>query len=98
MRYRLLVEYDGTEFHGWQRQPGLRTVQATLEDALARFLGDAACVAAAGRTDAGVDASGQVVSLASDRGVARGALCRALNALKADDVAVRDAETVPEEF
>ena len=98
MRYRLLVEYDGTEFHGWQRQPGLRTVQATLEEALARFLGHAACVAAAGRTDAGVHASGQVVSFASDRAVAHGALCRALNALTPGDVAVRDAEMVPEEF
>lgn len=98
MQYRLIVEYDGTDFHGWQRQPGLRTVQATLEEALARLLGHAARVAAAGRTDAGVHAAGQVVSFTSERALACSTLCRALNALTPDDVAVRAADTVPDAF
>jgi tRNA pseudouridine38-40 synthase len=59
-RYALLLEYDGTPFHGWQRQAGLPSVQATLEAALARLQPDPAGVAAAGRTDTGVHARGQV--------------------------------------
>lgn len=60
MRLRLDLAYDGTAFRGWARQPGLRTVQGTLEAALARILGGAPQLVVAGRTDAGVHASGQV--------------------------------------
>jgi tRNA pseudouridine38-40 synthase len=63
MRVRLDIAYDGTHFRGWARQPGLRTVQGTLEDALARVLGDVAALTVAGRTDAGVHARGQVAHL-----------------------------------
>ena len=60
MRIRLDIAYDGTHFRGWALQPGLRTVQGTLEDALARILGGRLRLVVAGRTDAGVHASGQV--------------------------------------
>jgi len=60
---RLMLEYDGAEFHGWARQPGLRTVQGVLEGAVAALWPEAGPVAVAGRTDAGVHAAGQVVSL-----------------------------------
>ncbi len=60
MRIRLDIAYDGTHFRGWARQPGLRTVQGTLEDALARIVGSEVRLVVAGRTDAGVHASGQV--------------------------------------
>ena len=60
MRIRLDIAYDGTHFRGWARQPGLRTVQDTLEAALARILGGSVSLVVAGRTDAGVHARGQV--------------------------------------
>lgn len=66
MRIRLDIAYDGTHFRGWARQPGLRTVQGVLEDALARIIGGDPRLVVAGRTDAGVHASGQVAHLDLD--------------------------------
>ncbi|WP_438353776.1 tRNA pseudouridine(38-40) synthase TruA [Microbacterium sp. CJ88] len=66
MRIRLDIAYDGTHFRGWARQPGHRTVQATLEDALARILGGTPRLVVAGRTDSGVHASGQVAHVDLD--------------------------------
>ena len=66
MRIRLDIAYDGTHFRGWARQPGLRTVQGTLEDSLARILGGEPRLVVAGRTDAGVHAAGQVAHLDLD--------------------------------
>lgn len=63
MRLRLDLAYDGTDFRGWARQPGLRTVQGTLEAAIARILSGDPRLVVAGRTDAGVHASGQVAHL-----------------------------------
>lgn len=66
MRIRLDIAYDGTHFRGWARQPGLRTVQETLESALARVIGGDPRLVVAGRTDAGVHASGQVAHVDLD--------------------------------
>jgi tRNA pseudouridine38-40 synthase len=91
---RLTIEYDGSGFAGWARQPGLRTVQGTLEEALAALRGGApADLTVAGRTDRGVHAWGQVASYA-------GAPVRmeGMNALLPEDVAVLACEAAPEGF
>ncbi|MGH2659219.1 MAG: tRNA pseudouridine(38-40) synthase TruA [Actinomycetota bacterium] len=95
---RLTLAYDGTEFRGWARQGGQRTVQDVLETALQRFLGDVPKLSVAGRTDAGVHARGQVVSFerAEKLDVAR--LQRALNAMLAPEVVVADARFAPRGF
>lgn len=68
MRIRLDIAYDGTNFRGWARQPGLRTVQGEIEKALERILGGDPRLVVAGRTDAGVHASGQVAHIDLDAG------------------------------
>jgi tRNA pseudouridine38-40 synthase len=91
VRYRARVEYDGTDFAGFQLQPGARTVQGALEAALAHLSdGHRARVSAAGRTDAGVHAVGQVIAFDYGGGLSRADLRRALDALLPRDVAVRD--------
>jgi tRNA pseudouridine38-40 synthase len=80
---RLDIEYDGTAFAGWARQPGHRTVQGEIERALAVLLPEPVALTVAGRTDRGVHARGQVASYAGEP-----ASVRALNALLDDDVAV----------
>jgi tRNA pseudouridine38-40 synthase len=90
---RLRLEYDGTEFAGWATQPGLRTVQETVEEALATVLRTAVTVTVAGRTDRGVHARGQVASHAGEP-----APIRNLNALLPPDVAVLASEAAPDGF
>jgi tRNA pseudouridine38-40 synthase len=97
--YRLILEYDGTEFEGWQRQPaGHRTVQAVLEEALARLTGAPVAVTGAGRTDAGVHAEGQAASARFPTRLDPVELRRALNAVLPDDVAVVDLGLAPDDF
>ncbi len=95
---RLEIEYDGTGFSGWAKQPGLRTVQGELETALASVLGGAAVdLTVAGRTDAGVHALGQVASFAADSPLPAD-LARAVNKVGPDDVTVTTAALAPEGF
>jgi tRNA pseudouridine38-40 synthase len=98
-RYRATVEYDGTDFAGFQLQKNARTVQGELETALATLSGgERRPVDGAGRTDAGVHASGQVISFTYDGSLSGAELTRALNGLLPPDVAVRDARRAPDEF
>jgi len=98
-RFRATVEYDGTEFAGFQVQKGARTVQGELEAALARLAGgDRQPVMGAGRTDAGVHAMGQVIAFTYPGALSDAALTDALNGTLPPDVAVRDLRRVPPEF
>jgi len=92
------VEYDGTDFYGFQVQAHKRTVQGELECALEEVTGRAARVTGAGRTDRGVHASGQVVSFEAAWRRELPELQRALNAVLASDVAIRDMGRAPEGF
>jgi tRNA pseudouridine38-40 synthase len=95
---RLVLSYDGSDFSGWQTQPGRRTVQETLEAALADLVGAPVRVNASGRTDAGVHAVGQVVNFYADTHLAPDVLLRAVNARLPPDVIVRAADDVPQAF
>ena len=96
---KFTIAYDGTDFAGWQRQATDRTVQAAIEDALARIEGtDRVVIIGAGRTDAGVHAAGQVASAILQSPIATRDLHRALNATLPYDVRVVSIEEMPERF
>ncbi|MEB2285167.1 MAG: tRNA pseudouridine(38-40) synthase TruA [Polyangiaceae bacterium UTPRO1] len=97
-QYRMLLEYDGTEYHGWQLQPDTRTLQGVLETALATVLRHPVRVAASGRTDAGVHALGQVATFRTDRPVDPRDLRRSVNALTPPDLAVKEIAPAAESF
>jgi tRNA pseudouridine38-40 synthase len=94
---RLDLEYDGSRFHGWAVQPGLRTVQGELETALATILREPVELTVAGRTDTGVHARGQVASFATAVAPASD-LARNLNGLGPDDISVTAAALVADGF
>lgn len=95
---RLVVEYDGTDLCGWQRQANGPTVQQHLEEALAQLLTHEAPVVGASRTDAGVHARGQVASFRTERSIPLVGIRRGLNSLLPDAIAIRDAAEVPDAF
>ena len=97
--FKLVLSYDGTDFQGWQTQPGYRTVQETLETALATLTGEAKIrVNASGRTDAGVHALGQVANFYSAMRIPSEKLLGAINAHLPDDLVVASVEEVPHAF
>jgi tRNA pseudouridine38-40 synthase len=96
--YRAVVEYDGTNFCGLQFQPELRTVAGELERVLSALFTETVKISAAGRTDAGVHASGQVISFRSERDFPIERLALALNGNLPHDVSVRQAQLVPDGF
>ena len=98
MNYKLLLQYDGTEFHGWQIQDGLRTVQGELTSALSLIDGRSVNVHGSGRTDAGVHAEGQVASVEIQREISSDKLRAAINANIGRDVRVLTVETAADDF
>lgn len=95
---KLTIEYDGTDFVGWQRQPNGRSVQEVLEAALASLLEEPVAITGSGRTDSGVHANGQVASLRTQRDLPLIAFRRGLNGILPPDVAIVAAEEAPEGF
>src|SRR5262249_7003292 len=96
---KLTVSYDGTDFNGWQTQPGYRTVQETLEQAIAKLTGEERVrVNASGRTDSGVHALGQVVNFFTASQHPPDMMVRALNAHLPSDVVVREAAEMTQAF
>jgi tRNA pseudouridine38-40 synthase len=96
VRLRLTIEYDGTDFRGWAAQPGLRTVEDTLRQALGSLYDEVANLAVAGRTDQGVHALGQVASVDVRGGPPPGNAAEALNTALPDDVSVIAAAEAPD--
>jgi tRNA pseudouridine38-40 synthase len=94
---RLDIEYDGSGFRGWAKQPGLRTVQGELESALATVLREQVELTVAGRTDTGVHALGQVASFDAEADVPAD-LMRSLNGVAPDDISVTAATVVDDGF
>jgi tRNA pseudouridine38-40 synthase len=98
VKLKLTLEYDGRGFQGWARQPGRRTVEGAMRDALDETCAGWADLAVAGRTDTGVHATGQVASVTVSGGPPPDRFPQALNALLPDDVAILAAESVDDDF
>lgn len=97
-KYVLLVEYDGTHYHGFQWQVGLPTIQDEMEKAIKKFCRSNSRVMAAGRTDSGVHAKGQVVSFRARPGLSATTLVKALNYYLPQDIAVKTACVADDDF
>lgn len=96
--FKLIIEYDGTGFHGWQRQKKDRTVQETIEKALAVMTREKIALIGSGRTDAGVHALGQTASFKTRSRLKAEIFFNGLNSLLPDDVVIRACEPMPESF
>src|SRR5581483_6253238 len=97
-RIKMTLSYDGTEYHGWQVQPGLPTVQGALEQVLAEIEGGPVHVAGSGRTDAGVHALAQVAAFSIANPIPFDNLRRAMNRLLARDIRVLEVEEAAPDF
>lgn len=95
---KLVLEYDGTQFLGWQVQASGRTIQNTLEEVISRIANHPVRLICAGRTDTGVHALGQVVNFYTDSSIPLPNLIRAVNSKVIPDIAILSAEEMPESF
>lgn len=95
---KMTLEYDGTNYAGWQRQANALSVQEAVETALERYLGEFVRITASGRTDSGVHARGQVISFRTDSTIPADAMGRGLTAYLPPDIAVVDAREAPQDF
>lgn len=95
---KIVVEYDGARYHGWQRQRDLITVQQVLEDTVCRITGEAPVVFGSGRTDAGVHALQQTANFKTPSGISETNFMAAMNSLLPDDITVKELREVPESF
>lgn len=98
MNIRLDIEYDGEAFHGWQRQRGVPTIQATIEDMISQIVGQKTVIYGAGRTDSGVHAQGQVANFSADGPIPPERWCLALNTKLPPQIRILRSEQVPDNF
>ncbi|MDN5302362.1 MAG: tRNA pseudouridine38-40 synthase [Thermoanaerobacteraceae bacterium] len=98
MNVKILLEYDGTNYHGWQRQKNARSIQEVLEEAISAITGEKIRVNGAGRTDAGVHAAGQVANFKTNTRIPVEKLPYAINSRLPVDIVVKEARMVSEEF
>ena len=96
--FKLVIEYDGSQFHGWQRQKSDRTVQETIEAALTVMTGETVTLIGSGRTDAGVHALGQTASFTTPTRLDAAVFLNGLNSLLPADVVIRSCERMPDDF
>jgi tRNA pseudouridine38-40 synthase len=96
--FKLTIEYDGSDFHGWQRQKKERTVQETIEQALAVMTPEKVTLIGSGRTDAGVHALGQTAGFITASGLNADVFLNGLNSLLPDDVVIKACESMPDGF
>jgi tRNA pseudouridine38-40 synthase len=96
--FKLIIEYDGSRYHGWQRQKEDRSIQGEIEKALKTITARSVTLIGSGRTDAGVHAQGQVANFKCDTRLEPAALMNALNALLEDDIVIKACESVHSSF
>ncbi|WP_332065285.1 tRNA pseudouridine(38-40) synthase TruA [Bartonella sp. CB189] len=100
-RFKLTIEYDGSNYAGWQRQEGLKTIQGALEKAVFRFSGQQLTITTAGRTDAGVHATGQVAHIDFEKNWSPYTICNAINAhlrQQKENISILSVQNVPDDF
>lgn len=95
---KLTIEYDGTNYSGWQKQPHKKTVQLAIEEAVKKITGETIALLGSGRTDSGVHALGQVANFKTNTNLDTGKLHKALNSILPDDIAVIEVEEASENF
>jgi len=98
LNFKLTIEYDGTAYHGWQRQKNARTIQETIESAISVMVKVPVRLIGSGRTDAGVHALGQAANFRCEKDLPPEAFVAGLNSLLPDDIVIRGCEKVPDEF
>jgi tRNA pseudouridine38-40 synthase len=96
--FKLTIEYDGTDFYGWQRQKNERTVQAEIETAITTMTGQTVTLIGSGRTDAGVHALGQVANFHCDTDLSPEIFQKGLNSLVSADIVIKGCEAAPKTF
>ena len=96
--FKLIIEYDGSRYHGWQRQKEDRSIQGEIEKALKTITARSVTLIGSGRTDAGVHAQGQVANFECETRLEPAAMANALNSLLEDDIVIKDCEAVSSSF
>lgn len=95
---KLVIEYDGTNYHGWQKQPKLKSIQGTIEEAIRHITGEKVSLTGSGRTDAGVHALAQVASFKTESEIKCRVLKRGLNAVLPSDISIKEVSDAENSF